>query len=219
MNMMAIDQSQIDHAIASAPSEEQCRAIDKVLAERRRIARLRSAAAIRTCDDSPWLIIRVSGNELSIRDAMLAEQIEVNVPMKMGKERRRRNEKIPARPEPVLVGYILVRCNVVADALAGILTFQGVVSILGGYEKPFLMNAEKASQFNKKAAKGEFDHERPMSLFAGVKKVRIIEGPFAGMSGDVVAGIGGGKGTAVIEVELFKQAVPMIMPLAFLSPL
>jgi transcriptional antiterminator NusG len=39
------------------------------------------------------------------------------------------------------------------------------------------------------------------------------------MSGNVVTGIGAGKGTAVIEVELFKQAVPMIMPLAFLSPL
>lgn len=217
--MMAIDQRQIDIAIASAPTDEQCRAIDKVLAERRRIARMRTAAAIRVADDSPWLIIRVSGNELAIRDAMLAEKIEVNVPMKMGKERRRRNEKIPARPEPVLIGYILVRCNVVSDALAGLLTFQGVVSILGGYEKPFLMSAEKVSRFKEKADKGEFDHERPVSLFAGVKKVLIVEGPFAGMSGNVVTGIGGGKGTAVIEVELFKQAVPMIMPLAFLSPL
>lgn len=217
--MMAIDQRQIDIAIASAPTEEQCRAIDKVIAERRRIARMRAAAAIRAGDDSPWLIIRVSGNELSIRDAMLADQIEVNVPMKMGKEKRRRNEKIPARPEPVLVGYILVRCNIVPDALAGLLTFQGVVSILGGYEKPFLMSAEKVIQFNEKAEKGEFDHERPISLFAGVKKVRIIDGPFQGMSGDVLTGIGGGKGTAVIEVEIFKQAVPMIMPLAFLSPL
>lgn len=217
--MMAIDQSQIDRAVTSAPSEAHCRAIDKVLAERRRIERLRAAAAIRAGDDSPWLIIRVSGCELTIRDSMIADGIEVNVPMKMGKERRRRNEKIPARPEPVLVGYILVRCHVAADALAGLLTFKGVVSILGGYEKPFLMDAEKAKQFNEKATKGEFDHERPVSLFAGVKKVLIVEGPFAGMSGNVVTGIGGGKGTAVIEVELFKQAVPMIMPLAFLSPL
>jgi transcriptional antiterminator NusG len=205
--------------MASAPTDEQCRAIDKVLAERRRIARMRAAAAIRAADDSPWIIIRVSGNELSIRDAMLADQIEVNVPMKMGKEKRRRNEKIPARPEPVLVGYILVRCNIVPDALAGVLTFQGVVSILGGYEKPFLISAEKVNIFNEKADKGEFDHERPVSLFTGVKKVLIVEGPFAGMSGNVVTGIGAGKGTAVIEVELFKQAVPMIMPLAFLSPL
>lgn len=217
--MMAIDQRQIDTAIASAPSEEHCRAIDRVLAERRRISRMRSVAAIRAGDDSPWIIIRVSGNELAVRDAMLADNIEVNVPMKMGKERRRRNEKIPARPEPVLVGYILVRCNIVADALAGLLTFTGVLSILGGYEKPFLMSAEKAKQFNDKATKGEFDHERPISMFSGVRKVRIIEGPFTGMCGDVVAGIGGGKGTAVIEIELFNQAVPMIMPLAFLSPL
>lgn len=217
--MMAIDQRHIDIAIASAPTVEQCWAIDKVLAERRRIARLRSAAAIRAGDGSPWLIIRVSGNELSIRDAMMADDIEVNVPMKMGKEKRRRNEKIPARPEPVLVGYILVRCNIVADALAGLLTFTGAVSILGGYEKPFLMSAEKASLFNEKAAKGEFDHERSFTLFAGVKKVRINEGPFAGKCGDVVTGVGSGKGTAVIEIELFNKLVPMIVPLAFLSPL
>ena len=217
--MMAIDQRQIDTAIASVPCEAHCRAIDKVLAERRRIERMRSAAAIRTGDDSPWLIIRVSGSELSIRDAMLADDIEVNVPMKMGKEKRRRNEKIPARPEPVLIGYILVRCNIVADALAGLLTYTGAVSILGGYEKPFLMNAEKVKQFNEKAAKGEFDHERPITLLAGVRQVRIVEGPFAGKTGEVVTGIGGGKGTAVIEINLFKQSVPMIMPLAFLSPL
>ncbi|WP_421565229.1 transcription termination/antitermination protein NusG [Ochrobactrum sp. EDr1-4] len=217
--MMAIDQRQIDHAIASAPSEEHCRAIDKVLAERRRIERMRSAAAIRMSDDSPWLIIRVSGNELSIRDAMLAAGVEVNVPMKMGKERRRRNEKIPAQPEPVLVGYILARCNIVAEALAGLLTFTGTVSILGGYENPFLMSAEKAKQFNEKAEKGEFDHERPATLFVGVKKVKIIEGPFAGKIGDVVSSIGVGKGTAVIEIDLFGRPVPMIMPLAFLSRL
>lgn len=219
MNIMAIDQNQIDRAMASAPTEEQCRAIDKVLAERRRIERMRSAAAIRAGDDSPWLIIRVSGSELSIRDAMLADDIEVNVPMKMGREKRRRNEKIPARPEPVLIGYILVRCNIVADALGGLLTYAGAVSILGGYEKPFLMNAEKVKQFNEKAAKGEFDHERPITLFAGVRHVRIVEGPFAGKTGEVVTGIGGGKGTAVIEINLFNQSVPMIMPLAFLSPL
>ncbi|MBC8718200.1 transcription termination/antitermination NusG family protein [Ochrobactrum sp. Marseille-Q0166] len=217
--MMAIDQNQIDRAIASVPSEEHCRAIDKVLAKRRRIARMRSAAAIRIDADAPWLIIRVSGSEISIRDEMIAEGVEVNVPMKMGKKKRRRNEKIPARLEPVLVGYILVRCTITTDALAGLLTFTGVTSILGGYEKPFLMSAEKVNLFNEKAAKGEFDHERPITLFAGVKKVRIVEGPFAGMSGEVVSGIGGGKGTAVIEIELFNQYVPMIMPLAFLLPL
>lgn len=103
--MMAIDRKQIDAALSMQPTADQCRAIDKVLSERRRVARMRAAAAVRAGDDSPWLVLRVmTGRETAVRDDLEAANIEALVPMKMGKERRRRNEKIPARAEPVLVG-------------------------------------------------------------------------------------------------------------------
>lgn len=217
--MMAIDQRQIDRAITSAPTDEQCRAIDKVLEERRRIARLRSAAANRVDDDSPWLVIRVSGNEISIRDEMLEAGIEALVPMKLGKEKRRRNEKIPAKPEPVLVGYILVRCDLSYDAIAGILSFDDVHNLLGSYEKPLLMSADKVRDFNRKAEEGEFDDQVPVSVFSRHRKVRVIEGPFTNYVGEIVTPVASKSSTAVVEIELFGRITPMIVSLAFLQPL
>ncbi len=181
---------------------------------------MRAAAAIRAGDDSPWLVLRVmTGREIVVRDELQAANIEALVPMKLGKERRRRNEKIPPREEPVLVGYILARCRIDCDSMAGLLTFEHVVSILGGYQSPLLVTAENVRCFNEKAGKGEFNHERPVTVFIGVKKVRITDGPFAGLCGDVVTSVAGGKGSAVIEVNLFNQPVPMILPLAILAPL
>ncbi len=217
--MMAIDQRQIDRAIASAPTDEQCRLIDEVLAERRRIARMRLAAANRAGDDSPWLVIRVSGNEISIRDEMLAAGIEVLVPMKKGKETRRRRFVVPAKMRPVLVGYILVRCDLTYGAIAGVLSFDGVQNILGSYDHPLLMQADKVLQFNNKAENGEFDDERPVSLFTHLRKVRIVEGPFANFIAEVVTPVGAGSGTAVVELSIFGRPTPMIVPLAFLQPI
>lgn len=217
--MMTIDPRQIDRAIASTPTDEQCRAIDKVLAERRRIARLRSAAAIRTSDDSPWLVIRVSGNELSIRDEMLEAGIEVLVPMKKGTETRRRGFVIPPKSKPVLVGYILVRCDLSYDAIAGVLSFDGVQNLLGNYENPLTMKADRVNDFNRKAEEGEFDDEPPVSVFTHLRKVRIVEGPFANYVAEIVAPVSSRSGMAVVEIELFGRPTPMNVSLAFLQPL
>lgn len=220
MKMMAIDQRQIDIAIASEPTDEQCRAIDKVLAERRRIERLRSAAAIRMSDDSPWLILRTRVNcEVSVCEALDASNIEALVPMKLGPKLRRQKREIPPRKAPVMVGYMLTRCPVNNDAIAALLSFDNVSEVLGGYLNPYLMSAEKVRSFNEKALSGEFDHERPVALFGHLRKVRIVEGPFAGFVGEVVTAVGRGKGTAVVEIQFMNQPMPMIVPLAFLSPL
>lgn len=218
--MMAIDQRQIDIAMVSAPTDEQCRAIDKVLAERRRIARMRAAAAIRTGDDSPWLVLNImTGRELSVRNELIAANVEVIVPMKMGPKLRRFHKEIPAKEQPVMVGYILVRCALNNTSMAGLLTFDHVVTVLGGCEKPYLVDADKVSKFNEKAQKGEFDHEVPQSAFTGVKRVAIREGVFAGIEAKFISGPAKGKGVAVVELVLFGQPRSMIMPLAFLTPL
>jgi len=220
VKMMAIDQRQIDTAMASVPTDEQCRLIDNVLAERRRIARIRSAAAIRMPDDSPWVILRTHvGCEVSVSEDLHASNIEALVPMKMGPRLRRNRREIPPKKAPVMVGYMLARCPISNDANAALLSFDHVSEVLGGYAQPYLLDAEKVRNFNDKAESGEFDHERPVSLFSHLKKVQIIEGPFAGFVGEIVTSTGKGKGTAVVEILFMNQPMPMIVPLAFLSPL
>lgn len=218
--MMAIDQKQIDVAIAMQPTCEQANAIDKVLEKRRRIARMRAAASIRASDDSPWLVLRVmTGREIEVRDALVAADIEALVPMKMGKERRRRNEKIPPKKEPIFIGYIFARCVICNEALAGMLGFEHVLGLLGGNEKPYLVSFQNVKQFKEKAEQGHYDYEVPQAVFRSGMKVRIREGIFAGFDGEVITGGHKGKGDAVIDICFLGGSTPAIMPLAILEPL
>ncbi|MEN5297722.1 transcription termination/antitermination NusG family protein [Brucella sp. TWI559] len=218
--MMAIDPCQIDTAIASSPTAEQCRAIDKVIAERRRIEWLRASAANRVSDDSPWLVLNVmTGRELSVRDELIASNIEVIVPMKMGPKIRRQRREIPAKQQPVMNGYVLVRCAIANECIAGLLSFDGVISVLGGYEAPFLVNAEKVILFKVKAEGGKYDYEHFHRKFIGVKWVRIADGPFAGSRAELISGGAKGNGLVIVELAVMGRPVAMTLPIAFLEPL
>lgn len=218
--MMAIDHKQIDVAISMRPTREQSDAVNRARAVCARIARMRAATAVRAGDDSPWLVLRVmTGREIAVRDALMLAGVEVVVPMKLGPKLRRFHKEIPPKLQPVMVGYILVRCRLINDALAGLLTFDHVVGVLGGYDKPYLVNAKHVNDFNEKADKGEFNHEVPQAAFVGVKRVSIREGVFAGKTAELISGGAKGKGVAVVELMLFGQATSVIMPLAFLAPL
>ncbi|UWF67355.1 MULTISPECIES: transcription termination/antitermination protein NusG [unclassified Brucella] len=218
--MMAIDAKQIADAINRQPTFEQACAIDKVLVERRRVARWRRVAANRVGDDSPWLVLQVkSGREISVRDALDRENIEVLVPMKMGPTVRRQHRVIPAKQQPVMNGYVLVRCAISNESLAGLLSFDNVVSILGGYEAPFLVGAEKVFVFKVKAEDGKYDYEHFHRRFIGVKWVRVADGPFAGCRAELVSGGTKGNGLVVIEVSIMGRPVAMTVPIAILEPL
>ncbi|WP_247997425.1 transcription termination/antitermination NusG family protein [Brucella tritici] len=218
--MMAIDAKQIADAFSRQPTFEQACAIDKVLAERRRVARMRAAAANRAGDDSPWLVLQVmSGHELSVREALEKENIEVLVPMKMGPKIRRQGREMPAKKQPVMNGYVLARCMISNECLAGLLSFDHVVSILGGYETPFLVNSEKVFVFRAKAEEGQYDYEHFHRKFIGVKWARVADGPFAGCRAELVSGGTKGNGLVVIEVVIMGRPVAMTVPIAILEPL
>ncbi|KAB2665169.1 hypothetical protein F9K91_10555 [Brucella tritici] len=218
--MMAIDKSQIENAIARTPTAVQASAIDKVIGERRRIARMRSAAANRVSDDSPWLVLQVvSGRELSVRDALEKENIEVLVPIKLGPAVKRQHRVIPPKKQPVINGYVLARCAVTNQCMAGLLSFDDVIAILGGYEKPFLVSDEKISVFKSKAEDGKYDYEHFHRKFNGVRWVRMADGPFAGSRAELVAGGRKGNGLAVIEAMVLGRPVAMTVPIAILEPL
>lgn len=187
-------------------------------ADRRR--RANAHAAIRASDDSPWLVLRVmTGKELIVRDALIEADIEALVPMKMGKEMRKRHRIIAPKYEPVFVGYIFARCIICNESLAALLAFEHVLSVLGGYETPYIINADKVNVFNEKAIEGHFDYEVPQQVFRRGMKVLIKDGIFAGSTGEIVTGGHTGKGNAVVDINFLGRATPAIMPLAILSPL
>lgn len=194
--------------------------LDRFIEERKRRRVAVEKAAIRAGDDSPWLVLRVmTGRETAVRDMLAAVDVEVLSPMKMGPKLRRQGREIPPKAQPVMIGYVLVRVVMTNENIATLLGFEYVISVLGGYEKPYLVNAERVLNFNDKAEKGDFDHEVPQSAFVGVKRVLIREGIFAGLEAELIAGGSKGKGVAVVEIMFGNQPTPMTVPLAFLSPL
>ncbi|PQZ51897.1 hypothetical protein CQ052_05190 [Ochrobactrum sp. MYb15] len=217
--MMAIDQQQLNQA--DQIDLTRCYAkLDRSLIERKRRRNLIAVAAVRAGDDSPWLVLRVmTGRETDVRDALDTVGIETLVPMKMGKERRRGNKKLPAQREPVFIGYILARCIICNEALAALLGFEYVLGMLGGNDSPHLIANEKINNFNQKADEGHYDYEVPQQVFRRGMKVMIREGIFAGSTGEIVSGSHTGKGNAVVDINFFGRSTPAIMPLAILAPL
>lgn len=193
---------------------------DQVIEERKRWQGMVAKARVRAGDDSPWLVLKVmTGRELAVGDALITENVEALVPMKMGKEIRRRGVIFPPKKQPIFIGYIFARCIISNEALAGLLGFECVLGILGGYDSPYLVAAKNVLSFNEKADEGYYDHEVPQGVFKRGMKVMVREGIFAGAKGSIVAGGSDGKGTAVVSIQIFGGETPVIMPLAMLEPL
>ncbi|OYR18934.1 transcription termination/antitermination protein NusG [Brucella thiophenivorans] len=194
--------------------------LDRFMDERKRRRAAIEKAAVRGDSDSPWMVLQVStGREITVHDTLIGGGIETIAPMKMGKKIHRRGHVLPAKKVPIFIGYLFVRCVVNNDNLACLLGFDHVQSILGGYENPFLVDSIKVLSFNDKAGKGHFDYEVPQRVFQRGMKVRIKDGIFENMSGEVVTGGHTGKGDAVVDINFFGRSTHAIMPLAILEPL
>ena len=181
----------------------------------------RPALAVKAGADAPWIVARVhTGREIDVEKALTEADIEAIVPERKGKERRRRNRVIPPRYEVLMTGYVLLRCRYSVEAISGLLSFEHVIDVLGGWEKPFMVNHEKVRDIMQKAHDGRFDYERVSQVkVAAGDKVRIAEGLFAGLIAEVMTPNSKGKGDVVVEVDMFGQKTPTNLPLAILEKL
>ncbi len=217
--MMMLDKRVIDQAEHIDLS--RCyKKSDRIISQRRirdsGIAKL----SVRAESDSPWLVLKVmTGRELEVGENLQKADVEALVPMKMGKEIRRRRFVTPPHKEPVFIGYLFARCIISNDTMAALLGFNHVTGILGGYEKPYLVAAKNVLSFNEKANEGHFDHEVPHTVYHRGMKVFVKDGIFAGSRGEIISGGSEGKGTAVVGVHFLGGLTPVIMPLAILEPL
>lgn len=217
--MMVVDMKQIEQAVHIDLTRCYAKS-DQVIDERKRWLGMVAKARLRAGDDSPWLVLKVmTGRELAVGEALAKENVEALVPMKMGKEIRRRGVIFPPKKQPIFIGYIFARCIISNEALAGLLGFECVLGVLGGYDSPYLVTAEKVLSFNEKAEKGYYDHDVPQGVFKRDMKVLVRDGIFAGAKGKIVSGGSDGKGTAVVSIKIFGGETPVIMPLAMLEPL
>ncbi|TCT29615.1 transcription termination/antitermination protein NusG [Martelella mediterranea] len=171
--------------------------------------------------DAPWFVLCVrTGCEKCVEAALSEAGVDVFVPMRKGKARKRRGRWLPPKDEVLMVGYVLIRCVCSNETMNALMSFEHVAGILGDWEKPFAVNSEKVSKIRCKAGSGDFNYERPVDISVKAGEiVRIACGIFSGLTGEVVTSNGTGKGDVVVEVEMFGQKTPAILPLAMIEKL
>lgn len=186
-------------------------------AEKERRQREITAAAVKLDSDAPWIAARVmSGKELILEKQLIESGIECFVPVRKGAEKRKRHRVIPAEIVPMMTGYVLIRCPISAEAIHGVLGFEHVINLVGGNEKPYLVQTAMVKLIKGKAQSGayDWDKESTIQLKRGMR-VRIVEGLFSGAIGVVIQA--GKKGDAVLEIEFLGGRVPALIPLAMLE--
>lgn len=197
--------------------QRDCRTFDEKMQAIR--AHYLARAMEKAGTDSPWYGLRVAfGRETAVESVLKQHEIESLVPMRMGRERRVRHRIVPARPEPAITGYVLVRFAVTAEACLGLMGIEHVVGLVSVDGKPMPMNHEEVMKFKAKADDGELDwaHDSGVVYSAG-ERVRITDGPFGGFPGAVVSARADGRGDAVVEIDLFGRPTPVTVPLAILE--
>jgi transcriptional antiterminator NusG len=175
------------------------------------------AASLPASPDSPWYALSVgSGYERTVENLLKDASVEAIVPLRKGREIRRRGRIIPARMLPVMTSYVLVRCMESNEAWAGLLGVMHVRGILGGYLKPHPITNDTVNRFNRMATTGKCDWERPVTVFRQGQRVAVTEGPFASFEGKVISCRNDGRGDAVVEMAMFGSVTPALIPLAIL---
>lgn len=192
---------------------------DKVAAAKRRREREIAAAAVRVDSAAPWVAVRImTGRELELEKILTEHGIEVFVPVRKGPEKRKRHRVVPAEMLPLMQGYILVRCRIIGEALQGILGFEHVLNLVGGNEKPYLVQPEMVKLIKGKARSGAYDWDRESEIqFKQHMRVRITEGLFAGTEGRILSA--GKRGDAAVEINFLGGYTSALIPLAILEVL
>ncbi|WP_176086906.1 transcription termination/antitermination NusG family protein [Martelella sp. HB161492] len=193
------------------------------LEERLKAISIRQRPSLRepVADDAPWFVAEVQqGHECTVEKDLIAAGVQTALPMRKGPARKRRGRIIPASDMPLMGGYLLVRFAVSNEALNAFYGFDHVSGLLGGWDKPFTIMHWKVTEILRRSQIGDYDWQRQAaSRFQPGETVRIGDGVFAGLSGEIVNARSDGRGDAVVEVELMGRKTPMLIPLAILEKL
>ncbi|MDQ0456031.1 transcription termination/antitermination NusG family protein [Rhizobium paknamense] len=217
---MQLRANEIELPVSDRGQERLARLTAEQQARKRWLSMASREVADQRPDQTQWLCLRVmTGREKAVENLLEAMNIEALVPTRKGKVHYRRGRTIPAADVPVLLGYVPVRCAVTGSAMAGLKTVEHVIGVLGTWEAPLMIEADFINRYREKARFGDFDYERQGMPVRRGQRVRIAEGPFATMSGEVVTECLSGVGDVVVEVEMMGRKIPVLMPIAFLSEL
>lgn len=143
-------------------------------------------------DSAAWFCLQVRPRaETAVEELLCDVNVQAIVPRYNAGTVKRRGRLMVANHLPAMPGFILVRCVYSPAAVQGLLNFdrqKRVVGIVGHPENPHKIKHEIVEKFVNDLGNGRFDvRPKEHASFNCGERVRIVDGPFTGFSGEVVA--------------------------------
>lgn len=169
----------------------------------------------------PWFALRVwTGREKAVEKELDQMGVRSLVPMRKGPDLRRRHRVIEGVMMPVIHGYVLVQMVSQPEYLAGLLSVEHAIEVLGGCDRPMRISDAEVSRFNALASSGAYDAERHIDLVLREgEPVFITAGPFCDQKAIVVTPNRKERGDVVVAIKFMGGDVPVTVPLALLRKL
>lgn len=167
-------------------------------------------------DMSGWFCLRVEPRmEHAVKNFLVDNDIEAWVPCSLPYEFPCRGRVKMVCDEPVIRGYVLVRCAVRQDAFLGLQAVKGVSGIVGGTLRPWRAWDKEVNEYRALLADKQ-EQEAAEPVFAQHDAVAVRLGPFGGFTGVIVQLT---KKRARVRVSLFGRDNEVNIPLAHIQKL
>lgn len=160
-----------------------------------------------------WFVVRVVPNsEKAVEESLGGVGIECWRPMEKRLRRAPHAKRQVVYTVPVFPGYLFVKVVNQDATWSGILSVEGVLSVLGGRSGPVPVPEANLLQFRKKLGEKSSDKEVVEAAFPLGAEVLIEDGPFASFPG-VIESVTEER-SAVVLVEIFGRFTPIELSLA-----
>lgn len=164
-----------------------------------------------------WICLHVrTGREKAVEKMLAEQEIEACLPCYPKREKRIRHRLVMVGGEPLLSGYVMVRCRWDWRAFIALEAMEHVHGLIGGAMKPMRLSDKTVKDFKDLASTlaEKDDTAQPGVCFGD--KVAITSGPFVEFRGEIVQLK---KTRAKVSIRLYGRESEIWMPLATLEKL
>ncbi|TIW68539.1 MAG: hypothetical protein E5V58_27070 [Mesorhizobium sp.] len=160
-----------------------------------------------------WFVIRVVPNtEKAVEESLGHVGIECWRPMEKKLRKAPHAKRQVVYSAPVFPGYLFVKVVNKDATWSGILSVEGVISVLGGRLGPVPVPERNLLVFKKKLGEKSTDKDVVEAAFPLGSEVLIEQGPFATFTGVIESVLE--ERSAVVLVEIFGRFTPVELSLA-----
>lgn len=191
--------------------ESAHRRLAKTQAEQDLVDWLRAAARDRSTDfmrGGPfWYVVEVRiGCEVRTAIRLLRDRVKAFCPRETVVEKKPRGKGTRVVRKPMYPGYLFVELAPGEACWAGLLTYEGVASLVPQNDRPVRVTAKAMAEVRRVSRRKRHKRREAPTLFIVGEEVRVKDGPFDSFDG-VVSKADNAAGRLKVDVMLLGRAV------------